>query len=239
MRQISTEADETAKTFDAYGRKYAESVEEAISVTGLSLDFVTKVKADYIIDLSTAHFGSLSKLSVLDVGCGIGNFHRLLKPPFSAITGVDISRVSIDVAKEQNPDIDYQLYDGHRLPYQNDGFDIVFTVCVMHHVPPSQWPGFTAEMFRVLKPGGLALVFEHNPANPLTRRIVDRCPFDADAVLLQRSQTIDLFREAGFHTVRARSILSIPPAGKLLRQVDQLFGRLPFGAQYYVAAAKE
>jgi SAM-dependent methyltransferase len=233
-----SDSEKTAETFDAYGHSYARSVNDAVAFTGMSLDFVTKVKADYIIDLATQHCGTPSRLSVLDVGCGIGNFHPLLRPKFDRLFGVDISPVSIDLARANNPGVVYQLYDGHRLPYPDDHFDVAFTVCVMHHVPPDQWPNFSSEMFRVLKPGGLALVFEHNPANPLTMRIVNRCPFDADAVLLPRRRTTDLFKGAGFRDVRARSILSVPPAGKLLRRVDRMFGRLPFGAQYYVAAAK-
>jgi len=204
----------------------------------MSLDFVTKVKAEYIIDLITQHSGTPDRLSALDVGCGIGNFHPLLRPKFERLVGVDISPVSIELARANNPGVDYQLYDGHRLPYPDGHFDVAFTVCVMHHVPTDQWPDFASEMFRVLKPGGLALVFEHNPANPLTTRIVNRCPFDADAVLLPRRRTTDLFKGAGFRDVRARSIMTVPPAGNLLRSVDRMFGRLPFGAQYYVAAAK-
>lgn len=232
------DSEKTAETFDAYGHSYASSVNDAVAFTGLSLDFVTKVKADYIVDLAIQHCGAHSHLSVMDIGCGIGNFHPLLKPKFERLVGVDISPVSIDLARENNAGVDYQLYDGHRLPYPNNCFDVAFTVCVMHHVPPDQWPDFTSEMLRVLKPDGLALVFEHNPANPLTMRIVNRCPFDADAVLLPRRRTINLLKDAGFRDVRARSILSVPPAGHLLRWVDRMFGRLPFGAQYYVAAVK-
>ena len=93
-------------------------------------------------------------------------------------------------------------------------------------------------MARVLKPGGLALVFEHNPRNPLTMRIVNRCPFDADAVLLRSEKTIALFEQIGMIDVHTRYILSVPAANHTLRRVDRAFGRLPFGAQYYVSAQK-
>ena len=63
-------------------------------------------------------------------------------------------------------------------------FDVVFAMCVWHHIPPNQWTNFISELSRVLSQEGLLLVYEHNPLNPLTRRVVSRCAFDKDAVLL-------------------------------------------------------
>ncbi|MDP3898194.1 MAG: class I SAM-dependent methyltransferase, partial [Mesorhizobium sp.] len=111
-----------------------------------------------------------------------------------------------------------------------------FTICVMHHVPATQWQQFSSEMRRILKPGGLAVVFEHNPFNPLTRRIVTDCVFDRNAVLLRPAKTKELLSGAGFSDVTARHILTIPAANRLLRTVDRAFSLLPVGAQYYVKA---
>ena len=47
-------------------------------------------------------------------------------------------------------------------------------------------PAFVAELARVVRPGGLVVVFEHNPLNPLTRLVVSRVTFD-DGVRLLRS----------------------------------------------------
>ena len=114
--------------------------------------------------------------------------------------------------------------------------DFAFSICVMHHVPPANWSNFVREMRRVLRPGGLALVFEHKPRNPMTMRAVNRCPFDRDAVLFQSKETEWLFRGAGCDRVRSRFILPVPAVNSLLRRVDRLFSGLPFGGQYYVMA---
>jgi ubiquinone/menaquinone biosynthesis C-methylase UbiE len=230
--------DQTERTFDIASESYSKLVEEAVAVPGFAADFFTRVKADYIRDLSLQHFGPIAGLSVLDVGCGIGNFHGPLSPLFGRLEGADISKGSLEIAAKKYPDVGYSHYDGHRLPYEDASFDLVFAVCVMHHVPSADWPQFVREMRRVIRPGGLALVFEHNPANPLTMRTVNRCPFDEGAELLRPRQMMDLFETAGFVDARVRSILSVPPVGAFLRGVDRVLGRLPIGAQYYISAGR-
>jgi hypothetical protein len=103
----------------------------------------------------------------------------------------------------------------------------------MHHVPPPQWPPFARELRRVVKTGGVGLVFEHNPFNFLTRRAVSSCVFDKNAILLPAGQTQRLLQDAGFTSVVSRYILAIPTANQTFQEIDRLFGRLPLGAQYY------
>ncbi len=228
----------TSETFDAYERVYSDTVNRSIAFTGMNVDFFTAVKAEYILDLCQDAFGDPHSLNVLDIGCGVGNFHQILAPQFGALTGVDISAGSIEKARQRNPGVSYQVYDGEHLPFAEGTFDVAFTICVMHHVAPGQWPSFAKEMHRVLRRGGMALVFEHNPRNPLTLRAVNNCPFDEDAVLLRSEKTAGLLNEAGFSKVDARFILSVPAAGRIMRIFDKAFSRLPFGAQYYVRAEK-
>ncbi|TIP36642.1 MAG: methyltransferase domain-containing protein, partial [Mesorhizobium sp.] len=110
--------------------------------------------------------------------------------------------------------------EGAQLPFDAGEFDAVFAICVMHHVPPADWAKFSSEMARVTRPGGAVLIFEHNPYNPLTRRIVSACPFDENAVLLSKRQVVHYLRGAGLSGV--------------LRRIDDAFGRIPLGAQYHV-----
>lgn len=230
--------EKTSETFDAYEARYRDTVNQAVGFSGLDVDFFTRVKADYIADLARAEFGDLSGVRLLDVGCGIGNFHPLLTRHFGHVHGVDISASSIERARQANPDVAYSVYEGHRLPYEDASMDVAMAVCVMHHVPPEQWPEFSAEMHRVLRPGGVALIFEHNPLNPLSVHVVNNCPFDEDAVLLRAPKTEALFREAGFSEVSRRFILTVPAFNDTIRKVDTWFSRVPLGAQYYVRARK-
>jgi SAM-dependent methyltransferase len=237
---MAQEIRPASEVFDEYDKTYSATVNQAVGFTGLDVDFFTKVKAGYILDICEAHFGDPARVRALDVGCGVGNFHDILAPRFAGITGVDVSAASIAEAKRrERPKTTYDVYDGFRLPYEDGAFDLAFTICVMHHVPPAQWETFVSEMHRVVRKGGLALVFEHNPRNPLTMRAVNNCPFDEDAVLLRAEKTVGLFEGAGFQEVGHRFILSVPAGTKTLRKVDGLFSRIPFGAQYYVSAKRD
>jgi ubiquinone/menaquinone biosynthesis C-methylase UbiE len=224
----------TAETFNQYKENYTDAVNKAISFTGLKTEFFTRVKAEYILDVTAKMPGGVKSLEVLDIGCGVGNYHPLLASKFRSLSGVDVSSACIDTARMRNPSVLYKTYDGERLPYEDNAFDVAFTVCVMHHVPPKNWLNFTREMRRVVKPGGLALVFEHNPRNPLTMRAVNNCPFDADAILIQNETVEKLFADAGFSEIRSRFILSIPPLSSFMRHVDGVLSSLRLGAQYFV-----
>lgn len=227
-----------AEEFDRYNSKYSEAVNAALLVPGMNIDYFTRVKSQYLVDLAREVFGETTALSALDIGCGVGNYHELIKDRFGSVDGCDVSSESIERARTRHPDLAYQSYDGSRLPYRDGMFDVAFTICVMHHVPPPAWTNFVSEMRRVLRKGGLALVFEHNPYNPLTMKVVNRCPFDADAVLLKPKETKHLFEEAGFRDIQVRSILNIPSIGSLTRRIDRILGHLPFGAQYFLSARK-
>lgn len=232
-----------AREFDKHAVNYDGAVNDAIRFSGMTVDDFVRVKADHILSSLSGHFGRHDDLSVLDLGCGIGNYHDLLRGKFARLVGVDVSDASIEQARRARPEVEYLAYDGTRLPFDAHTFEAVYTICVMHHVPPAMWSGFVAEMHRVLKPGGLALIYEHNPKNPLTMKVVNDCVFDADAVLLQPRTARGLLREAGFGQVSSRSISTVPPVRipgveGVFASIDRLLGRFPFGTQYCAVGTK-
>jgi ubiquinone/menaquinone biosynthesis C-methylase UbiE len=172
------------------------------------------------------------------VGCGVGKIHALLKDKLKHISGTDISAESIRIARQQHDECDYKVHDGGQLPYDDKSFDMAMAICVFHHIPPAQWDKAAREMLRVVKGGGLILIIEHNPFNPVTRHIVNSCSFDADAVLLSPRTLRGLFSAAGGDDVLTRTILNLPPKSSFLRRMDLKLGWLPMGAQYYLMATK-
>src|SRR5690606_23311008 len=151
----------------------------------------------------------------------------------------DVSTASIETATANNPSACYDTYEGKQLPYMDGTFDLALSICVMHHINPSDWYNFVVEMRRVLKPNGMAIVFEHNPANILTRRVGHQCPFDKDAVLLKKKQLLRIFKKSEVKQLESRFILTSPAGNSFLRRIDRLFSLAPLGAQYYVIGVKD
>lgn len=219
--------------FDAYSQNYNERINKVLKFSGLKIDFFARVKNDYLIDILRLRPGGAAAVSILDVGCGVGNAHRQLVGRVAKLTGIDVSPASIAVARQCNPGIEYECFDGLHLPYADNTFDVAFAVNVLHHVPVANRHILAVEIRRVLRSGGLFVIFEHNPLNPVTLHVVNNCEMDNDAVLLTRRDTEELLRAAEFKNIQSRFILAVPAAGSLLRKIDRCFSLVPLGAQYY------
>jgi SAM-dependent methyltransferase len=218
--------------FDAYDKNFGAVVQSSIDFSGLPHSFFTAAKADALRELIAARLHGVPKPDLLDVGCGVGEFHPFVRPMFGRLCGADISAASIAQARIRNPELHYEAYAGETLPYNNASFDLSIAICVLHHVPPPRWIGFLREMRRVVRPDGLVCLIEHNPFNPLTRLAVARCEFDRDAVLLRASRARALMAEAGLRDARSHYFLTLPSAAPLARRVEHGFRRFPMGAQY-------
>jgi SAM-dependent methyltransferase len=222
--------------FDHHADTYRDDVGTAISWSGKDVDYFAAGKADLLVALAQRRLGDPARLRALDIGCGVGVTDRFLADRFGELHGVDIASDAVERAREANPGVRYQAYDGGALPFADDAVDVAFTICVVHHVPPADWPTFAAEMRRVVRPGGLAVVFEHNPLNPLTRVTVSRCSFDEDVTLLRAGTTARLLTEAGLEPVERRFFYFLPVRDVASSRIEHALRAVPFGAQYLVAA---
>lgn len=221
-----------AALFDSYDNSYGAVVQSSINFSGLPHNFFMAAKADILGDLVAGHLDASRKAVALDVGCGVGSFHPFIRGMFGRLCGTDISASSIAQARSNNPEVEYEAYDGDVLPYGNATFDLATAICVMHHVPPEKWLSLLREIRRVVRPGSLVCIFEHNPLNPLTRLAVMRCEFDRDAMLLSGNRTWQLMIDAGFREVTTRYFLLLPWMTPLTRRIEYGFRNIPLGAQY-------
>jgi SAM-dependent methyltransferase len=220
--------------FDRYRNSYNRTVDDSISFSGLKHDFFMQAKVAPLARLIAERglTGGDGKVRALDIGCGVGALHPYVRPLFPSLHGCDISTESIARAREENPWVSYTAYSAPTLPYADGSFDLAFAVCVAHHVPPENWPGFFLEMRRVVRPGGAIAVIEHNPHNPLTRLAVLRCPFDEDAVLISGRKARRLLEAAGLTEIAHHHFLMFPFANAVAQKVEGWFSSIPLGAQY-------
>ena len=97
--------------------------------------------------------------TLLDVGCGTGNFARDVAPivgPDGKIVGLDLSESMLGVANTRTAErglaIDYHLGDATALPFADASFDVVRIERVLQYLGDPSLA--VSEMMRVTKPGG-------------------------------------------------------------------------------------
>ena len=100
--------------------------------------------------------------SLLEIGCGIGIDTRSLADlGFRDVVGVDLTEAAIDLARrraeaEGRRTLRFEVANGEQLPFADASFDVVYSFGVIHHTPSITQA--IAEIRRVLRPGGRALV---------------------------------------------------------------------------------
>jgi SAM-dependent methyltransferase len=115
--------------------------------------------------------GDINGRTVLDAGCGTGYLSKKLRDRGARVTGIDFSERMIEIARAQNPDIDFRVDSCSELATIDDEhFDMVIANYVLMDIPDLR---ATMEAFnRVLKADGVAvLVFSH-PCFPQGRATV-------------------------------------------------------------------
>lgn len=227
--------------FDKFADEYLAMHTASIKMSGEGPDYFAKYK---IIDLQAEYAKRPHRSAapeILDFGSGSGTStaHMRSHFPTAALTCADVSERSLALAKSRHPaEAEYVRLGEGALPFADNRFDIIFAACVFHHIDHDEHQKILSEWFRVLRPGGLALIYEHNPYNPLTRKVVNSCEFDVNAHLITARQLRDRFQSGGFKKPEVRYRLFFPKALSTLRPLESKLAWLPLGAQYYVAAGK-
>jgi SAM-dependent methyltransferase len=89
---------------------------------------------------------------VLDVGCGDGQFFRLLFPDIGHVTGVDFDAAAIEVARRVGVYERLHVAPADQMPVEPQSFGSAFANCSLEHM--DNLPGVLAGVLRALKPGG-------------------------------------------------------------------------------------
>jgi SAM-dependent methyltransferase len=125
-----------------------------------------------------ARLGDVRGLRVLDYGCGHGMAAVVLARRGAYVTAFDLSAGYLSEASRRAAANDVRLdlvqADGQRLPFADASFDRVWGNAVLHHLDIDI---AGRELFRVLRPGGLAVYCEPWGENPLLRWARRRLPY--------------------------------------------------------------
>ena len=139
----------------------------------------------------------------MDVGCGNGFIAHHL----SAILGTNV--IGIDVMDKTEAPVGYRRYDRERFPAPDNSFDAVLLCYVLHHAQDAAL--VLKEVRRVLRAGGLAIIYEDIPQSRwdkamcvvhdfLWKRRTGPCTFRTD------SEWCRQFSYSGFELVHKRAL---------------------------------
>ncbi|MFP7675704.1 methyltransferase domain-containing protein [Marivita sp. S0852] len=169
-----------------------------------TVEDITKRLTIYLPDVEAAYIRTGRK-PAMDIGCGRGEWLRLMQDNGINAFGVDTNAVQIDAARNQG--LDVRLGDAlHALAEMEDAsLSVLSAHHLVEHLPFDAVAWITREAMRVLAPGGM-LLFE----TPNTRNVlVGATTFHTDPTHLKPmpEQVLGvLFETAGFDPVDVRHL---------------------------------
>ena len=109
---------------------------------------------------------------ILDVGSNTCGESEILNQDGHRMVPTDINEIALSLSKKRslkyrNQKMDYFAIDAHNIPFQNETFDKITAIEVLHHLENLNLS--LIEMFRVLKKGGLLFAYEPYALNPYRR----------------------------------------------------------------------
>ena len=224
---------ESISSFDQVADTYDDQLKTALGAFGDESEYFARYK----VELVSQTLRGSSVETILDYGSGIGASIPYFKVffPSAQILATDLSSESLKRLTTEHPDVNAVLpsdLKGHQ-------FDLVFVSCVVHHMPVDSRIAEIGKLSELVRPGGHICVFEHNPFNPLTRRIVSKCEFDEGVVLVSRRRLRRLFTtQHESLDLRSGYCMFFPPALKWFTFLDRFIRWLPLGGQHFLLGRK-
>lgn len=99
---------------------------------------------------------------VLELGCGTGRVMLQARRWFPGVVGCDVDEAAIAWGSQHDRGFFANPYSPP-LPFGDDEFDLLYAISVFTHLPSEAQHPWLAEVARVLRPGGLALITTQGP----------------------------------------------------------------------------
>jgi len=159
----------------------------------------------------------------LEIGCGAGEFSRLLAARAESVVAVDLSPQMIRVARErskQHPNIEFVGGDVMAREFADGEFDCVATLTTLHHLPAGR---ALRKIARALRPGGVFVCLDLYRRSSVGGLLLDCAAYPA-SLLLSLSKTGRLrppreVREAYAEHGRTDAYLTLPQVRRVCAEV--------------------
>ena len=222
---MSSKRDQKKINFDNYADNYKDYIAKSLGNLEDNLNYYHIKKSEIL----KKELGYRPK-KILDLGCGVGTMLELLIKNFqgSVFYAYDESKKSMDYIKKKFPKIN--CLDNLET---NEKFDLIFISAVVHHVKSGDRDDLFRNIYNLLSPNGVMFVFEHNPYNPVTLKMVTNCEFDADAELIKKNDLINLCKKNNFKIIKSGYIHFFPSKLGFLFKLESYLKWFFLGAQYF------
>jgi SAM-dependent methyltransferase len=226
--------------FDEYSSNYHQSLNDTLSATGEETIFFANERVKWLKQKIDKLYPGYKINNILDYGCGTGDTVPIIDVVFSPLnlTGIDISKKSIEVAKINHQTNRISFYCTEEMP-ENLVCELAYCNGVFHHIPIEERNNAATTVYSSLSVKGIWAFWENNPWNPGTQYLMHKCPFDKDAISLSVIESKRLLKENGFKIVDVSFCFIFPRALKFLRFSEKFISSLPIGAQYLILAQKD
>ena len=146
------------KPYDVMGHHFARHAEDSA------------YNAHYDRPAVFAALGPVRGLRLLDAACGPGLYADALLQAGAEVSGFDASALMVELARRRLGDrADLRVAVlGQRLPYADAAFDRAVCALAIHYV--ADRPAAFAELFRVLRPGGVLVLSTQHPTTDWLRK---------------------------------------------------------------------
>ncbi len=121
--------------------------------------------------------------NVLEIGCGTGEFSRLLARRAESVLAIDLSTQMIRLARARAklcPNIDFVNADAVAYEFPAHRFDCIATLTTIHHLPIESILG---KIRRALKPGGVFVCLDLYRRSSLGELLLDGVAYPAGVIL--------------------------------------------------------
>jgi len=167
---------------------------------------------------------------LLDVGCGTGHWSAFFSKQGYAVTGIDITREMIGVARGKGiGQTSFEVADAHALPFEDGCFDVTAAITTLEFVRDAE--AVLREMVRcTASPGGIVLlgVLNSLAAMNIKRRKAHKPPY-ADARFFCPEDIERLLEPHGSVQVRVTTFAPRWKAALFLAPLIDFIGRLRHG----------
>lgn len=144
---------------------------------------------------------------ILDIGCNYGSLiYNLYKKGYKNVYGIDINNKTIKEGKKYYKEIRsrIKIYNGKKIPYQDQFFDVVLMFDVIEHIPSIE-NFLKGQVYRVLKEKGIFVFQTPNKIINIPWEIISQRSFTKwkkyHCSLQTKRSLLEKLRNSGFKEI--------------------------------------